>query len=122
MTATRSVILIIAFVGFRYTYGQSIDWPTYGNDPGGKRYTSASQVNVDNVNRLKVAWTFQTGELEAYKGNDAADDAAFEATPVMRDGVIYFSTASCNVFALDAATGKKKWSFHPHIDLNEPFS
>src|SRR5687768_8935428 len=106
MTAIRSIILLTTFFGFKHAYCQSIDWPAYGNDPGGKRYTTASQVNVTNVNRLKVAWTFQTGELDEYKGNDAADDAAFETTPVMRDGVVYFSTASCKVFALDAATGK----------------
>jgi quinoprotein glucose dehydrogenase len=122
MTAFKSILLLVALLLFGHAYSQSTDWPTYGNDPGGKRYSGASQINVNNVSRLKVAWTFRTGELEEYKGNDAADDAAFEATPVMRDGVVYFSTASCKVFALDAATGKKKWSFHPHINLNEPFS
>ena len=108
MTAFKSILLLLTLLTFRRAYCQSIDWPTYGNDPGGKRYSSASLINVNNVSRLKVAWTFQTGELEEYKGKDAADDAAFEATRVMRDGVVYFSTASCKVFALDAATGKKE--------------
>jgi len=119
MTTLRYILLLFIC---KSSFSQSIEWPTYGNDPGGQRYMTSSQVNVNNVGQLKTAWTFRTGELEEYRGNDAADDAAFEATPVMRDGVVYFSTPSCKVFALDAATGKQKWMFHPHVNLNENFS
>jgi quinoprotein glucose dehydrogenase len=114
---------LIAFTLHIYLLqSQSIEWPAYGGDQAGKRYLSFKQVNTKNVMALKVAWTFRTGELEEYKGNDAADDAAFEATPVMSDGVLYFSTPSCKVFAIDAESGKQKWVFHPHVNLKEDLS
>jgi len=39
------------------------DWPSYGNDGGGTRYSSASQIDRGNVTQLKAAWTYRTGAL-----------------------------------------------------------
>ena len=41
-----------------------IDWPTYGNDAGGTRYSPAAQIDRGNVDKLKVAWTYRTGANE----------------------------------------------------------
>jgi len=38
-------------------------WPNYGNDAGGARYSSAAQINRENVAQLKLAWTYQTGAM-----------------------------------------------------------
>lgn len=94
----------------------TLEWPCYGNDAGGIRYAPNQQINTDNVNQLKVAWTFRTGELETYQGTELARSAAFEATPIMIAGTLYFTTPTCRVFAIDAATGKEKWRFDPGID------
>jgi quinoprotein glucose dehydrogenase len=53
------------------------------------------QINVSNIKNLKPAWTYQSGEMKMYEGNRAKEKAAFEATPIMVDGVLYFSTPSC---------------------------
>src|SRR5690606_29409345 len=98
------------------------EWPAYGGDPGGMRHAASSQINTSNVNQLKVAWTFNTGELELYKGTNAAEKAAFEATPIMVDGTLYFSTPSGRVFALDAYSGTRKWEFDPKVNLKSDFS
>src|SRR5262249_40707751 len=37
------------------------DWPAYGHDPGGSRYSPLTQISPDNVSRLHVAWEFHTG-------------------------------------------------------------
>ncbi|SHN20093.1 quinoprotein glucose dehydrogenase [Cyclobacterium lianum] len=102
--------------------GNDREWPAYGGDPGGMRHAALSQISPENVNRLKVAWTYRTGELEYYRNNDAAEKAAFEATPLMVEGVLYLSTPSNRVIALDAATGAEKWTFDPGVNLQADYS
>lgn len=97
-------------------------WSAYGGDPGGSRYSSLKQVSDKNVHSLKEAWTFRTGELDTYKGTGALEKAAFEATPVLIDNTLFFSTPSSRVFALDPATGKQKWLYDPKVDLKKDFS
>src|SRR5260370_20611259 len=74
-------------------------WPTYSNDPGGTRYSPASQVDRSNVSQLKVAWTYRTGALP----HDEALDhkPAFEATPILVDGKLFLSTPYDHVIALN---------------------
>jgi quinoprotein glucose dehydrogenase len=102
--------------------GSSVEWPAYGNDPGGMRFSPLKQINTGNVKQLTVAWTFRTGELEQYKGTSADEKAAFEATPVMVDGTLFFSTPSSRVFAVDAATGQQKWAYDPEVYLRQDLS
>ena len=87
-------------------------WPAYGGDAGGTRYSPLSQITAANVDELRVAWIFRTGEL----GKDVKDwgRSAFEATPILHDGVLYFTTPSTNVLAVDAATGALRWRFDSH--------
>jgi quinoprotein glucose dehydrogenase len=97
-------------------------WSAYGGDAGGNRYSSLAQINDKNVGRLKRAWTFRTGELATYTGTNVAEKAAFEATPVIADNTLFFSTPSSRIFALDPATGKKKWMYDARVDLKEWYS
>ncbi|MFC5409750.1 pyrroloquinoline quinone-dependent dehydrogenase [Larkinella bovis] len=101
---------------------QPQEWPAYGNDAGGMRFSPLKQINAENVKQLRVAWTFRTGELEHYKGTDAAEKAAFEATPLMVDGTLFFTTPTTRVFAIDAATGTKKWDYNPEVYLRQDLS
>ena len=95
-------------------------WPSYGRDPGGGRYSPLTQINRNNVKSLKVAWTYHTGE--AASASPLKKTAAFEATPLMVDGTLYFSTPFSRVIALDAQTGAEKWVFDPQIDLSRHYS
>ncbi|MBX3254034.1 MAG: pyrroloquinoline quinone-dependent dehydrogenase [Chitinophagaceae bacterium] len=97
-------------------------WQHYGGDAGGMRYSDLQQVNDKNVTRLKPVWTYRTGELDTYRNTDLQEKAAFEATPVLADGVLFFSTPTCRVIAIDASTGKEKWVFDPGIDLKAGYS
>lgn len=98
------------------------EWHNYGNDAGGKRYSPIKQINDGNVKKLKQAWVYHTNELQTYEGTSVAEKAAFEATPLMVDGTLYFSTPTCRVFAIDAATGKEKWIYDPKINLKAGYS
>ncbi len=98
------------------------EWPAYGHDAGGSRFSPATQINDKNASQLKIAWTFQTGELKTYEGTSAIEKAAFEATPIMVNNTLYFSTPSCRVFAIEAVTGKEKWMYDPKVDLKKDYS
>jgi quinoprotein glucose dehydrogenase len=87
------------------------DWSNYGNDAAGTRYSELTLVKPSNVARLKLAWSFRTGD-NARPG----EDFSFEATPLKIDRLLYICTATNQVFALDAATGKEAWHFDPKID------
>jgi quinoprotein glucose dehydrogenase len=96
------------------------EWPAYGRDGGGERYSPLKQINRENVKKLTVAWTYRTGSA-SLQGRSAGK-AAFEATPIVVDGTLYLSTPSDRVIALDPLTGLAKWRYDPGIDLNQQFS
>ena len=89
------------------------DWPVYGRDPQGTRYSPAAGVTRANVGRLHVAWTYRTGETEP--GFRTDKPTAFEATPLVVDGTMYVGTPLGRVIALDPATGRERWVFDPKI-------
>jgi quinoprotein glucose dehydrogenase len=90
-------------------------WPTYGGDPGGTRYSLASEITRSNVGQLRVAWTYRTGAIATE--TQLARKAAFEATPILVGGKLYLTTPYDHVIALDAATGAKLWEYDPLVDL-----
>src|SRR5258706_10936482 len=90
------------------------DWWAYAHDQLGSRYSPLTQLTRANVAQLTVAWTFRTGEMEATRR-----PAKFEATPLVIDGVMYFSTPLGQAIALDAGTGKELWRFDAKSDRNE---
>jgi quinoprotein glucose dehydrogenase len=90
---------------------QSVEWPVFGGDQAGTKYSTLTQINKDNVKNLKVAWQWRTGEkpLEQFH----TTPAVFEVTPLMVDGTLYLSTPYNRVVALDPVTGKERWSYDP---------
>ena len=87
------------------------EWPWYGGDAGGNRYSTLSDINLGNVKNLKLAWEWKPGE-KPYPDRGIRP-GNFEATPLMIDGVLYLSTSYNRVVALDAATGKQLWDYDP---------
>ena len=94
------------------------DWPTYGHDPGGRRFSPLTQIDTSNVKSLKIAWTFRTGD--AYQPKDSRA-TAFEATPLYIDGILFFGTPLGRVIALDPTSGKQRWSYDPHIGKDKGY-
>src|SRR6266568_410252 len=97
------------------------EWRFYGGDPGGTRSSSPKQINRQNVGSLKRAWTYHMGEVD--RGGNETDRhhvAPFESTPIVIDGVLYFSTPSNRVIALDAESGQEIWQFDPQAGRAGP--
>src|SRR5258707_13365449 len=95
-------------------------WIAYGSDPGGSRYSSASQISPENVVQLKVAWTFHTGASQLQ--TNLIRKAAFESTPILFDNKLFLTSPYDKVFALDPATVVNIWDFDPHVDLPRNYS
>ncbi|MBX3484013.1 pyrroloquinoline quinone-dependent dehydrogenase [Phenylobacterium sp.] len=91
-----------------------VDWPFYGGDAGGQRYSAAAQITPANVTGLKVAWTYSTGDLARHP--KAIEHAAFENTPILAGGRLYVCSQFNRVSALDPGTGKELWAHDPGID------
>lgn len=90
------------------------EWPVYGRDPGGTRFSPLTQINRETVSRLKVAWTFHTGDISS--GSNGWKRSGLETTPIQIDGRLYLTTAFNRVIALDPATGRQLWAYDPEID------
>jgi quinate dehydrogenase (quinone) len=90
------------------------NWPYFGRTPSGTRYAPLEQITPENVNRLKVAWTYRTGDIP-----DAS--SAHVVTPLHIDGTLYGCTQSSRLFALDAETGVERWTFDSHSAKNKVF-
>jgi quinoprotein glucose dehydrogenase len=100
-------------------FGQS-DWPAYGHDPGGMRFSPLHQINKTNVDRLRRAWTYHTGEHPASSGARGERQTAFETTPLVVNGVLYLSTPANRIVALDPLTGDQLWIFDPQSKRTGP--
>src|SRR5690606_8420272 len=80
------------------------EWLSYGRTYAEQRYSPLAAINTDSVAELGVAWFF---ELDTNRGQ--------EATPLVIDGIVYFTSAWSKAFAVDARTGDEKWRFDPRV-------
>ena len=106
-------VLVLLFAPRSAATQAAADWPAYGRDAGGSRYSPARQITRDNVSGLAVAWVYRTGD---YLFGDRLIKS--ESTPILVDGVLYVSTPFGRVIALAPETGVERWSYDPRIDLN----
>jgi quinoprotein glucose dehydrogenase len=79
-------------------------WAAYGGGPEQLRYSSLSHITPENVRRLEVAWTYDSG-----------GSGDLQAQPVIVDDVLYAYSPAHKAFAIDAVTGKPLWTFDPKI-------
>ncbi len=80
------------------------NWMSYGRTYSEQRFSPLKQINDQNVGQLALAWYV---DLDTRRGQ--------EATPIVVDGVMYFTTAWSKVFAVRATTGEKLWSYDPKV-------
>ncbi|TWH20534.1 PQQ-dependent dehydrogenase, methanol/ethanol family [Prauserella rugosa] len=87
---------------------ESHNWITYYGDYDGKRYSLLDQINVDNVKNLKVAWIHQSSATGMMASTSTY---AFEACPLVVDGVMFVTGWDGLLWALDAVTGEQLWRY-----------
>jgi len=80
------------------------DWPINGG-PGNARFSPLAQITKDNVTQLEVAWTYESG--------DHFTASEMQSNPVVVDGVLYVTTPTLQVAAVNAVTGQQLWKHDP---------
>ena len=85
------------------------DWPIYGGDANGNRYSSLTQINRENVKQLRMAWRVDVGT-----------EGGLQVNPLIVGRTIFIYSPTEEVLALDAATGKKLWSFDSGVKATQP--
>src|SRR4051794_39323595 len=100
-------LLFVASLGAQVTYERILhasdtpgNWLTYSGTYSGHRFSNLKQINRTNAGQLKLAWMYQTNDLNQ-----------FEATPLVADGVMYVSEPPSNAAALDLRSGRPLWQF-----------
>ncbi|TDS68833.1 quinoprotein glucose dehydrogenase [Comamonas sp. JUb58] len=94
------------------------DWPAYGRTQAGVRYSPLAQINDGNVNKLQLAWKYQTGD---FKGDDDSGETTAELTPIKVGNRMFICTTHQFLDALDPATGKRLWRFDPQLKADRTF-
>jgi len=109
MKSALALMLLAASAAFAQRSPDSADteWRNYGHDPGGMRFSPLEQINTSNIQLLQRAWTY------VIPPTPNGGITAFEATPLMVRGVLYFTTSTSQAIAVDAETGKQIWVFDP---------
>lgn len=90
------------------------NWPMFGNDQGGSRFSPLTQITPQNVSQLKVMWEYHTGDFPPKEG----PNRRLETTPINIGDSLFLCSARNSIIALDAETGKQKWRFDPEPKVN----
>ena len=96
----RRLLTLVCVGAVSVGSAQTNDWPAYGHDAGGTRYSPLTQITPKNVAKLRRAWTYHTGELQGTRDSvrvGTTRRSAFQTTPLMIGGVLYLSTPSTRV-------------------------
>jgi quinohemoprotein ethanol dehydrogenase len=80
------------------------DWLAYGRTYSGQRFSPLNQINASNVKELGVDWYI-----------DLPGESGIVSTPLVADGRIYFRTSKDFVYAADAVSGKRLWTYDPKV-------
>ena len=81
-----------------------VNWTINGGE-GNSRFSPLTQIDKSNVRSLQVAWTYESG--------DHFTASEMQSNPIVIDGVLYATTPTMKVVAVNAATGAEIWRFDP---------
>jgi quinoprotein glucose dehydrogenase len=106
------------------SYAASTEWPTYGHDSGGMRFSPLKQITPANVGTLEIAWVYHLkpegyaaparagrGGAAGGRGGAPARFSLSEGTPLVVGGLMYISSPYGRVIALNATTGQEVWTY-----------
>lgn len=112
MVWVQAMHRLVAVVWTVLASGQqpSGDWPFYGHDAGGMRHSPLTDITPETVKRLRVAWTYRTGDVVS-----GPVRSSLQATPLFIDGSLFIVTPLNKIIAMDPQTGRERWRFDPKI-------
>ncbi len=89
------------------------DYPAYGGNNANNRYSPLTQINIDNVKDLEVAWTYFANDKIDSSNKNSPRPKETQCQPIVVNGILYGTSAELNLFALKAGTGELIWKFEP---------
>ena len=92
-----------------------VAWPIEGGEAG-DHYSRLADITRANVESLRVAWIYRTGDVSDGVKEGSGPSTAFESTPLFVNGLLYLATPSARVVALDPERGIERWAFDAHLD------
>ena len=98
----RLALIAVSCCWLSPAHGEDADWPVYLGGKERNLYSPLEQINRENISKLEVAWTYETG-----------DSAEYQANNLIIQGVLYTPTQTRKVIALNAATGAELWKWDP---------
>src|SRR4029450_9276388 len=104
LTRSWVILWLLSLAAYGASTVAPRQWPVYGGDLAGTKYSELSQINRSNVAQLQPVWVFHAPEI-------AGRLSTIECNPLVIRDVIYLTSPSLKVFALEAATGQKIWEF-----------
>ena len=90
------------------------NWAFYQGDPARNQYKNFDQINAGNASQLVKLW-----EYSSEKGIEVSNQ--IQCNPLVINGVLYGTSPSLKLFALDAKTGSEKWVFDPSEWLDDKY-
>jgi quinoprotein glucose dehydrogenase len=104
---TALIAMMIAGLRLQAQYGaKGGEWRFYGGDAGTTKYSPLDQINATNVKDLKTVWEWKAQNF------GRRPDFNWEVTPLMADGVLYFTAGTRrDAIAVDAASGETLWMY-----------
>lgn len=106
---SRKVFVLLLASALARAPAQTVDWPAYNGGVNGDHYSRLAQINRANVHTLRQAWHYDTGEAGQIQTN-----------PLIVGRMLFAYTPTQKVIALDAATGKLKWTFNSGVRGTQP--
>ena len=105
----RLALIAISCCWLSPAQGEGSDWPVYLGGKESNLYSPLEQINRENISKLEVAWTYETG-----------DSAEYQANNLIIQGVLYTPTQTRKIIALNAATGMELWKWDPANEHTGP--
>ena len=110
-------IVLVVMTGCTSSDKRYTTWENYGGSKENIHYSSLTEIDTGNVAQLQPAWIFNTGDA------DTAKSSQIQCNPIIVDSVMYITSPTLRLFALNAGTGKKLWEFNPDsMSRNRNFS
>lgn len=109
------VLLLASLFSFNcsgQSTNQSGNWTSYASDKFSSKYSSLDQINKQNVKDIEVKWTWESPD-NALKEQFKFPVSIYQATPIAINGILYVSSSTAIVSAINGSTGQTIWTFDP---------
>ncbi|MBA4057642.1 MAG: hypothetical protein C0490_23205, partial [Marivirga sp.] len=87
--------------------GKTRTWSVYKADNESSSYSELNQITAENVGQMKEAWRFIPNDSRGSRPGNA------ECNPIIIDDVMYATSARHRLYAINAITGEKIWTYDP---------